>query len=167
MKLDILIVDLAMVAAVFLPYLLFIFIGRKEIRKLKSKFSEEAKKYQLRIEERKNWNNNIIGLDNEKSKILLVQKRRIGFASDLIDLKEVRSCALLKEVHTVKIEQRTEEILQRLDLQLKLFNGNFQTVNLYNCEESCTQDYELRNAERWINIINRHIVFRSRIGSAA
>lgn len=45
MKLDIIIVDLALVAAVFVPYLLFIWVGNREVKKLKNKFSEEAKKH--------------------------------------------------------------------------------------------------------------------------
>ncbi len=167
MKIDILIVDLALVAAVFVPYVLFIFIGRKEIFKLKNTFSQEAKKHQLRFDEKESWNNNIIGFDKEKAKILLVQKRIAGFISDLVDLKDVRCCEVLKEVQTVKIEQRTEEILQRLDLQLKLYNGAFRTINLYNCEETFVQDYEVKHAEKWRDIINSHIVFRPTINSAA
>ncbi|MDX1762155.1 MAG: hypothetical protein R3218_08380 [Christiangramia sp.] len=167
MKFDILIVDLALVAAVFVPYILFILIGRKEIQKLKNKFLEEAKKHELRLDEKENWNNNIIGLDKGKAKILLVQKRRTGFASDLVDLKDLRSCEIHKEVLSVKIGNRNEEILQRLDLHLKLYNGTVRSLNLFNCEETYIQDYEVQHAERWQNIISSQIAFRPTINSAA
>ncbi|WP_156877180.1 hypothetical protein [Salinimicrobium terrae] len=167
MKLDILFVDFVLVAAVFLSYFLFILIGRKESGRLKNKFSEETKKHQLRFEEKDSWNNNIIGLDKEKNKILLVQKKRTELVSEIIDLKQVCTCEILQEVQTLKIEQRTETILQRLDLQLKLHNGTMQIVNLYNCEETYMQDYELKHAEKWNRTINALISLRPNLNSAA
>lgn len=167
MKLDILIVDLALVAAVFLPYFLFIFIGRKEEGTLKTKFSEEAKKHQLCFKEKESWNNNIIGLDTEKSLILLVQKRKDGLATELINLRQIKACEIIEDLRAVKIDKRTENILQRLDLQLKLHNGSVQTVNLYNCEETYSQDYELKHAEKWNRIINELVVLRPTLNSAA
>lgn len=167
MKLDILVVDFALVAAVFLPYLLFILIGRKEENKLKNRFLEEAKKHQLRFEEKDAWNNNIMGLDKEKARILLVQKRRAGLFAEVIDLREVRSCELFTDVHILKIEQRTEEILLSLGLHLKMRNGTVQILNLYNCEETYAQDYELKHAEKWRDIINKSVAWRPTVHSAA
>lgn len=167
MKLDILIVDFILVATVALPYLLFILLGQKEEVKLKNKFSEEAKKHELHLDEKDNWNNNIIGLDKEKAKVLLLQKRKTGIVTELIDLKQVRACSILEEIQTVKINKRTENILQKLDLQLSLHNGSFQIVNLYNCEETYSQDYELKHAERWNRTINACLVYRPTVNSAA
>lgn len=167
MKLDILIVDFAIVAAVFVPYLLFIIIGRKETNKLKNKFQEEAKKNELKILEKDSWNNNIIGLDKEASKILLVQKRRDGWVTELINLREIQGSKILKEVLPVKIEKRTEEVLQRIDLELRLYNGLTRVVNLYNCEETYEQDYELKHSEKWNSLINSQLIFRPSVNSAA
>ena len=167
MKLDILIVDFAMVAAVVVPYILFLLIGRREEGKLKKKFLEEAKKYNLRFVEKDKWSSNILGLDKEKAKILLFQKIRTDIVTELIDLKEVRGCEILQEVQAVKIDQRAENVLQRLDLQLRLHNGSVKIVNLFNCEETYTQDYEMKHAERWNRTINEFAVFRPTINSAA
>lgn len=167
MKLDIIIVDLALLAAVFLPYLLFIWIGRKEERKLKNKFGEEAKKLQLNFDEKDSWNNNILGLDKKRDRILFVQKRKSGIIAEVVNLKEVRNSELVKEVQTLKIEQRTEDILQKLELKLNLYNGCEQILSLYDCEESYTQDYELKHAEKWNKLINSLIAFRPTINSAA
>lgn len=167
MKFDIIIVNFAILAAVFAPYLLFILFGIKEKSLLKSKFSEEAQKHQLRFDEKDTWNNNMLGLDKEKAKILLVQKKRSEIATELIDLKQVRHCEILEKVQTVKIEQRKEDILQRVDLQLKLHNGSVQMVNLYDSEETYSQDYELKHAERWSRTINALVAFRPTLNSAA
>ncbi len=167
MKLDILIVDAALIALVFLPYVLFILIGRREERKLKNKFLEEAFKSQLKIDESDSWNKTFIGLDKEKYKILLVQKRKTGIAVERIDLKNVKECEVLQEVQTVKIDTCNQNILQRIDLQLKLFNNSVQNINFYNCEESYSQEYELIHAEKWNDKINSLTHFSPTINSAA
>lgn len=167
MKLDIIIVDLALVAAVFLPYFLFILIGQREERKLIHKFSEEAERNNLNIDEKDNWNNNIVGLDKSKAAMLLIQKRKAGIFTELINIREVMSCEIVKEVQTVRIEGRSEEILQRLELQLKLRNGRVQMINLYNCDETYSQDYELQHAERWKKAVNSLVAYRPTLNSAA
>ena len=167
MKLDILIVDFALVAAVFLPYFLFILVSGKESGKLKNKFLEEAKKHQLTFYVKDRWNNNLVGLDKEKGKVLLVQKVKSGLTSEIIDLKQIRRCEILQEAQAVKIDQHKENVLQRLDLQLLLHNGTIKIVNLYNSEESYVQDYEMKHAERWNRTINEFAAFRPTINSAA
>jgi hypothetical protein len=167
MKLDIIIVDLALVAAVFVPYLLFIWVGNREVKKLKNKFSEEAKKHQLSFDEKTSWNNNIMGLDKKSAKILFVQQKKSGILSEIIALKEVRASEVFKDVQTIKIDQRTEDILQKLELRLKLHNGSEQILGLYDCKESYAQDYELKHAEKWNAIINSLVAFRPTLNSAA
>ncbi|MHA6279491.1 hypothetical protein ACXYMT_04855 [Salinimicrobium sp. CAU 1759] len=167
MKLDIILVDLALVAAVFVPYVLFILLGKKEERKLKNRFLKETKNHTLTFSEEDKWNNNLVGLDKGKARILIVQTRRLGLAVEFIDLKEVRSCEIFKEVQTIKTEVRSEDILQKLGLQLKLNSGEVKFVELYNCEETYVQDYELKHAEKWNKTINELIAFRPTLNSAA
>lgn len=167
MKLDILIVDFILVTAVILPYLLFILLGRREEARLKDKFLEESQKHGLHPVETDRWNNNIIGLDKENGKVLLVQKRRTGIVAELIDLKQVRACSIHEEIIPVKINRLNENILQKLELQLILHNGSFQSLCLYNCEETYFQDYELKHAERWNHSIKDALVSRTTVNSAA
>ncbi|WP_324720073.1 hypothetical protein [Salinimicrobium sp. HB62] len=167
MKLDILLVDLALVAAVVIPYILFILLGKKEGRKLKTRFSEEMQKHDLSLSEEDSWNNSIVGLDKVRAMILFVQKRKVDFAVEFIDLKEVRTCEIYTEMQTISREQDSEDILQKLGFQLKLNNGEFRFIELYNCEESYAQDYELKHAERWKKTINDLINVRSTLNSAA
>ncbi|MFD2516640.1 hypothetical protein [Salinimicrobium flavum] len=167
MKLDILIVDFALLVLVFIPYVLFIFIGSREVRKLKNKFKEEALHHQLIIDEKDSWNSNIIGVDTKKAIILLVQNRKTEVHAEFIKLKEVKNCEILREVQTLKIDKRTEEILQRIDLRLTCRNDSIRIVNLYNCEENYAQEYELKHAEKWNNKINSMISYRPAVNSAA
>lgn len=167
MKLDILLVDFAMLALVFVPYFLFILIGRKEGSKLGKKFLEEAANHQLQIDEKESWNNNIIGLDKKSGRILFVQKRKTAIIAELINLREVRSCELMREVQTLRLEQKEQDILQKIDLHIRLRDGAHKNVNLYDCEETYIQDYELKNAEKWNSIIRSFISLRPTLTSAA
>lgn len=167
MKLDIIIVDLILIAAVALPYILFILLGKKEEGGLKSKFFEEVKKNELHLQEKDKWNTNIVGLDKEKAKIIIVQKRKAGFVTELIDLRQVQACSILQETQTLKLNKRTANILQKIDLQFILFDGSIQIINLFNCEETFSQEYELVHAEKWNQIINKSLVNRPIVNSAA
>lgn len=167
MKLDILLVDFALLALVFIPYFSFILISHREERRLKKIFSEEALEHQLKADEKDRWNNNLVGLDKNKLMVLFVQKRKSGVFKEFIDLKEVKSCEILQEINTVKIDNRTENILQRIDLQFRLYNNSSRVVTLFNCEETYTQDYELKHAEKWNNKINSLLSFRPTLNSAA
>ena len=167
MKLDILIIDVALLALIFLPYFLLIFLNKVEGKSLKKRFFNQASQYNLKIVECDSWNSNIIGLDKEKSKILFVQKRRTGFVTEFIDLKQVRTCCILQDTQAVKIHKHVSNILQKIDLQLILHNGSLQIINLYNCEEAYSEDYEIKNAERWNRIINESLAHRPTVNSAA
>lgn len=167
MKLDILIVDFAIIALVLVPYALFIFIGHREVRRIKNKFNEAALHHQLIIDEKDSWNSNIIGLDTKKCNLLLVQKKKTGVNIELVDLREVTNCEILREVHTIKTDKRTEDILQRIDLRLTCYNNSIRIVNLYNCEDTYAQEHELKHAEKWNDKINSLISYRPTVNSAA
>lgn len=167
MKLDIIIVDFALVALVFLPYVLFILMGRREERKLKNRFFKEVLKSQLTIEEKDSWNHTIVALDRDKGKILFVQSRKTGFAVELINLRNIIGCEVLQGVYTVKVGKTAQHILQRIDLQLTLNDKSLRMVNFYNCDENYSQEYEMEHAERWSNQINEFIRFRPTVKSAA
>lgn len=108
-----------------------------------------------------------MGLDKKSAKILFVQQKKSGILSEIIALKEVRASEVFKDVQTIKIDQRTEDILQKLELRLKLHNGSEQILGLYDCKESYAQDYELKHAEKWNAIINSLVAFRPTLNSAA
>ena len=167
MKLDILLVDLALIALVFIPYFAFIIISRRENKKLKEIFFEEAFKHQLKPEDLDRWNNNLIGLDRSRSIILFVQKRKLGIFKEIIDLKEVSSCEILQEISTVKTGKRTENILQRINLQFSFRNNSFREVTLFNYNETYVQEFEMIHAEKWKTRINALLSFQPTINSAA
>lgn len=148
-------VNIAVVSLVFVPYLLFIIIGQKEARKLSSKFKEEVKKNNLQINERENWNQNILGLDVSKQKLLFVQKRNEEFCIELIDLNSVKLSRLAVESKEIVVNEKKENLLQTITLEFLGYNlQEKQEVCLYDFELNFSQDFEMRRAEKWNKLIN-------------
>lgn len=155
MNLEMLVVNIAVVSIVFVPYLIFIIIGQKEARKLSSKFKEEAGRHNLKISERENWNQNILGLDVSKQKLLFVQRRNDEFLVELIDLSPVKLSRLAVDSKEAMVNEKKENVLQRIDLEL--INYNMQVkhmICLYDSELNFSQDFEMRRAEKWNKLIN-------------
>lgn len=167
MKIDIIFVHFAVVAAVAIPYIIFVLIAARERRSLKLELQREVKLHDLKLDEVDRWNSNIIGIDKTHQKVLLVQRRKQAFSVQLIDLKKVKSSILLHEVKTIKINKKDESLLQRVDLELSLYSGGKQVVNLFDTELTYFQDYEMKNAEKWNNILNEALCLRPLIHSAA
>lgn len=167
MKIDILIVHFAVVAAVSIPYILFVLAASNERKKIKREFEKAAKQLDLKLDQTDKWNANIIGIDKAHQKVLLVQRRKENFFTQIIDLKNVKSSVLLHDQRSIKINKKPEEVLQKIDMELSLYNGEKQLVNLFDCDLTYSQDYEMQNAEKWNKILNEALSLRPLIHSAA
>ena len=167
MKIDIIFVHFAVVAAVALPYILFILAAAIPRKHLKSRFKEEAKTLDLHFDKVGRWNSNIIGIDIARQKVLFVQRRREETSVHLIDLKTIKSSLQIHQTETVRINKKNQEILQKVDLELSMYNGDKRVISFFDCDLTYSQDYEIQNAENWSKIINEFISLRPLVHSAA
>lgn len=167
MKIDIIFVHFAVVIAVCVPYILFVLAAAKERKKIKRNFENAAKELNLKLDQIDKWNSNIIGIDKSQQKILLLQRRKESFYKEVIDLKKVKSSSILPERRTIKINKKNEELLQRVDLELTLYSGEKHIVNLFDSEMTYSQDYEMKNAEKWNRVINEALGLRPVVHVAA
>ena len=167
MKIDIIFVHFAVVAAVAIPYILFILAAAIPRKHLKTKFNEEAKILDLKFDRIDRWNSNIIGIDITRQKVLFIQRKREEISVHLIDLKTIKSSLLTHQTATIKINKKNEEILQKVDLELSMYNGDKRIISFFDCDITYYQDYEMKNAEEWSKIINEFISLRPLIHSAA
>ena len=161
MKIDILWVDLGIVFLVAVPYLVFIWLNRKETVKLKKAFWSQAEKMKLKISLTDSWNGNFIGLDEQQAKILLVQKRSEGFVDQVLDLKNFRHCRLVHLHSDLKVEGQLREVLQKVDLELSSsLQAEPYLLNLFDAERDHNQEYEMQHARKWERLINENIPVR-------
>lgn len=167
MKIDIIFVHFAVVAAVAIPYILFILAASRPRKLLKLRFHKEAIAMDLNVGQVDTWNSNIIGIDRIRQKVLFVQRRKGEIFVQLIDLKTIKNSILLHNTRTVKIRKKNEEILDKVELEVFMYSGETQTINFFDSDLTYYQDYEMRNAEKWHKIIQEAISFRPIIHSAA
>ena len=102
MKLDFIIICSILVITCFLPFILFPYIGRKEEKKLKTKFKEEASRLGLNISYELYWNTNRAGIDILKRQFLLIQNPDTDFEIKHVDLNKVSQIRLISKNLTVK-----------------------------------------------------------------
>lgn len=167
MKIDIIFVHVAVVAAVAIPYILFILAAARPRKHLKLLFNKEAIALGLNLDQVDRWNSNIIGIDKTQQKVLFVQRIKEEISLQLIDLKMLKNTFLLHQTGTVKINKKNEEILQKVELELSMYNGDKQIISFFDSDLTYYQDYEMRNAEKWSKIIQESISLRPLVHSAA
>lgn len=167
MKLDIIVVEVILVALVLAPYVVFTWAGYKKSRQLKRKFSEEAKKYNFQPNEIGTWNRNMAGLDSLSRSFLLVQDYLEEIEVIYLDFKMFRKCSIIKSYETIKIREKEEEVLQNIYLELLSHSGEFKIVNLYDSNRTYEQDYEVKNAEKWNLLINSCLSSKPVLDAAA
>lgn len=167
MKIDIIFVHFAVVAAVAIPYILFILAAARPRKHLKLLFNKEAVALGLNFDQVDRWNSNFIGIDKTHQKVLFVQRIKEEVSVQLIDLKTLKKSILLHQTRTVKINKKNEEILQKVELELYMYNGDKKIISFFDSDLTYYQDYEMRNAEKWSKIIQGSISLRPLVHSAA
>ena len=168
MKIDILFVDMALLALVIVPYVIFIFVRSKTATKCRKEFNRIAAENSLIINEKESWNKNLIGLDRSKEKLLLVQYKSEEPVSELMDLKMLKSCTVLSDTENQVVNGKPEEILKRVSLQLCFLNSaEKKLLRLYDHDVDVNQDYELKRAQKWNALVNEVLKARPVIKRAA
>lgn len=167
MKIDIIVVHITLLAAVAIPYLLFILAAARQRKKLEIKFLSEVKQMGLTLDKNDSWNTNIIGIDQTQQIVLLIQQNSLQTNVEVLDLKTVKSSYLLHHYRNIKINRKNEEILQRVELELSLYDGQKRSILLFDDDIHNYQDYEMNHAIKWNQIIQDSIRLRPLIQSAA
>lgn len=154
MKIDIIIVNVVLVAMVLVPFLIFILIGKQKKRELKRIFKREALKNNLKLSFEVYWNNNIFGLDKDQLKLLSVQERDDQFLIKITDLQRIKLSRVIPQYQNTEIKKNIGNVLLRVDLELTYLSGDFELFNLFHSDQNIYQDHELINAEKLNMLIN-------------
>jgi hypothetical protein len=159
METPFIIVCLILVALVFIPYLLFITAGKSENDKMKTKIKDVIANNNLNISTYDKWGLRYLGIDTVQRKLVFLKN---SFAIDgnpseelvqLIDIDAIKSCNILELRKPIKIGDRKEVILEKLDLEILLKNDEKLILSFYHMDEEQMEDWELRRVEKWKAIL--------------
>lgn len=158
MKIDLIIISVILVLLVFLPFYLFPLIQNSGNKKIQKIFRKETEKYGLNIVLKERWNVNLIGIDTAQRKLILVQHLDDRFLTEFIDLRGVNQSKVVVTTIPVKKDGKTENVLQRVDLEFSLlYHDEKKLVNLYDYDLCYNQELEIMHAEKWNAHIQKYI----------
>lgn len=137
---------LVLVGLVLIPF--FLLVKTKD-KKMTDKVKDLIIQNNLKIYESENWGNSYIGLDSNQRKILFLKKTESDCIWQLLDLTAIADCQLNEKRTVLKIRNKKEFLLEKLDLDILLKNGDTLVLNFYDSEDYRTENFELARAEKW------------------
>jgi hypothetical protein len=153
MDLATLIIGLLSVAVFIVPVL---YIQRKQkgnSGKLLAAFMAAGAQQGLRITKHERWNEQFaIGLDETQHKLFYMNKQALTPQQVVVDLAEVKNCAVVNMSRDVN----GSRIIDLIGLRFSFHNTKWpeQLLEFYNKEESMLLSGELQLAEKWRVIVS-------------
>ncbi|MEZ4801741.1 MAG: hypothetical protein R2797_03140 [Gelidibacter sp.] len=140
-----------------MPFIWFTYIGKKSSIKSKKTIKDLIKGENLKFAEKEFWNHNFIGIDKEKQVLLFVKIKSPENEIVRVDLNNVKSCVIHKNTRDIKREKKLESELQQMNLELQFYSKPSVTLNLYDIEDRLSEDFEMKRAEKWKQLITDNI----------
>ena len=142
------------IAAVLLPYLWFILVGRKDQRKNKKQIKTRLKNENLTLDFEEQWNDNFIGIDQTKKVLFFYKSSEVDSEIHLINLNDIASCRINKTFNNLKKENKVIVELKTLDLEL-IYPSKRESfiLNFYDVDNYFNEDFEQKRAEKWLDLI--------------
>lgn len=138
------------------PFLWFMLIGKNATRKKEKLFKDAIKGENLSFNNKEQWNNNFIGLDESQNVLIFIKLVNQEANILKVDLKQIKTCQINRKTREFKKEKKMESELQSLDLELSIqSNGEPIALNFYDIVEEFSEDLELKRAEKWQTLIRQ------------
>lgn len=167
MKLSESVMTILMIVLGILPFIWFTYLGKKVSGKSKNIINDLLKKEDFNFNQKELWNHNFIGIDEVKNKLLFIKLSSGENSIERINLNEVKSCQINKTTRDYKREKKMESELQTLSLELTFIVGKPKMIlNFYDINDSLSEDFEMKRAEKWQQIILQNIA-KSKTASIA
>ena len=163
------VISLILVLAVFGPFFLAATFGNSEKRKWKQNINQTVRKLDLKLSHKEHWSDLFIGIDRERGSLLHMQRGTDGrIIIQQLALSGLQRCEIRREERNQRVQERTEQILQRLELELG-FGGKRSPARLlfYQKSDLYAENYEQRRIERWRDLILKYAVPQRPLKTAA
>ncbi len=159
MDITILLIGIASLAVFIVPiYFLQRANRREELNKQKS-FKKLAEQNGVTVSKFDLWNENGIGIDQNKKKVFVTNTLNEKPVNSTIDLSDYVSCKLVNDSRTVKTKHNKTTVVERISLNLKSANST-QTdtaIVFFDKNVSPSLNNEFMLAESWEKLLNEII----------
>tara|TARA_R110002050_G_scaffold278045_4_gene423995 strand:- start:1454 stop:1960 length:507 start_codon:yes stop_codon:yes gene_type:complete len=152
-------IDVIIVASIFLPFILLNRIGNGKKKKLLKQFSELASKNGLKITEKEFWANAHIGIDGAKGIVLFMRSENDSLEGELVDLNNVKECKVITSVKSPRAKHTKQNTLEKVDLHIcyKGKGSSTEVLNFYDHNRIYSEDLEVKRAEKWKKLIETNL----------
>lgn len=153
MDFSIILVCVMLLALVFIPYCLFIAVGQSEKNKMKNKIKNIITQNNLNISSSENWGNRYLGIDTTQRKLMFFKSAILvePLSEDevqVIEMDSIKVCNINELRKPIKIGDRKEQILEKLELEILLKNGGEIILSFYHMDDDQIEDWEVRRIEK-------------------
>ncbi len=148
------VVCVILVGCLILPFFLFNASGTSDQKKMSNEIKQVVAEHHLKISEKDQWGNSYLGLDIHQKKLVFLKTTTSESLLQVIDLNTISNCQLIEKRKLLKIRNKKELILEKLDLEFLCWNGESITLNFYDENDGRMEDYEQARAEKWKTLIN-------------
>jgi len=153
MDITLIIVSLILVGSVFVPYYFFILAGKSKTNSIKTIYKAAIAKHNLNVSQFETWANNYIAIDTDQKKLFFLKINETENIEQLVDLNKIKETKIIEIKKSVKTNNGVHIVLEKLDLELFLINGERIFLNFYDSNQIYAQDFELKRAEKWKAIV--------------
>lgn len=165
MKTGTLIIGLAVILAIAIPLTLLSVKNSKKRKAFMQKLTDFAKKNNCVISESDHWNTTLIGIDKTAGKLFYIKSRPDVQIEKAISLDEIQKCRIVNTSRTVKAQDQSSTVIDKLELAFTHLDKNKAdvTVEFYNnAYDGLTLNNELMTLEKWHDLINAVLMERAK-----
>ncbi len=154
MNISFLMVCLVVLGSICIPYFLLNFSEHKEKSNKQVKIKNAIKEYNLNISQSDIWGNMYIGFDANQQKVLILKISSAETFEHLLELDLIYKCEIVEKRKTIKISNKQEHLLERLDLDILFKNKDHLLLNFYDRGQMIPENFELQRIKKWRTILS-------------
>lgn len=152
MKIPLTLLEILVVASVFIPFFIFIYKGLTSTNSINKKAESLLKSNGLIYPLKEAWNNKFIGITEDKTTVTYISFKEEAPLLINFNRSEIIACELIADYKT---DRDKVTRLKHLDLLVRFNEANKEavTIKFYDSDEGFIEDYELQRIEKWQAII--------------
>jgi hypothetical protein len=156
MDLTILLIGIGAVAAFIVPIFFLQSANRRKDRNKQKNFIKLAQQNGIAISKIDLWNENAVGIDQNKKKLFVTNTLNEKTVNTTIDLSDYVSCKLVNDSRTVKTKHNKTTITERILLVLKpaISTNAEMSIVFFDKNENINLNNEFQLAESWEKLLN-------------
>jgi hypothetical protein len=150
MKISIVFISTILTLSVFLPFLLFIYNGKKNTSKTNKHINFLIKNNDVVYGIKEIWRKNFIGISNNNKILTYINLNEEKPSINNINLEDLKQCNIIKNYsrdHVLILNSLALEFIYKSSTNKNL------TIPFFNIDEDLSEDFEIQRIEKWHKLI--------------